>query len=180
MPEGLLAPISCSVRRCCHREIPRRGATKGQGFAPVLAPDPTNGYGSAGELSVLWEKNLHVQGSPHPAELCSPSHPPSHPAHGDRVVYCWCSGYWIYYLVAARGSLTPLVPPPVFFTTLLPSQGHPCSPPVPAPALGHPPRTYSAGVCVPAPRTQTSSCPLTRRAQTLTGNRKHTAAARGE
>ena len=64
MPEGPLAQVLHSVRRCYHREIPQRGAARGQGFAGVLAPDSTSGYGSTGELPVLWELDLHVQSSP--------------------------------------------------------------------------------------------------------------------
>lgn len=171
-----MAQTSRSIRRCCQAEIPQRRAARGQGFTPVLAPDPTSGYGSTADLPVLQEQDLHVH-STLPCRAVLPIPPSRHRKRG------WCSGYLIYYLVAAKGSLTPSSPWSCclfFSTTLLPSQGHPHSPRVPAPALEHPPRTYSAGFCVPSCGTQTSSWPLTQREQTLTCNQKKHSSSKGE
>lgn len=85
VPEELLAQILRSLRRCCHRGIPQRGAARGQGFTRVLAPDPTSRYGSTGELPLRRELDLSVRSSPRalPCGAMLPI-PPLFPPHTSR------------------------------------------------------------------------------------------------
>lgn len=106
--DGLLAKVLLSVQRCYHREIPQKGAARGHGFTQVLASEPTSRYSSKGEHPVLGELAPCMQSSPYalPHKLCCSSHCRSLLTRTECGLLPLISGYLIYCLVAARGSLT--------------------------------------------------------------------------